>query len=115
MPRPRKAQAARRTVNLGVRLTEAEHGQIETAAQAAGMAPSAYLRELALTGRTPRAAPPIVNHDAFVELVRIGTNVNQMARHANAGRFSVHGLEGLVDRLGAILDRLMTDGAARRG
>lgn len=56
----------------------------ERAARTTTPGVSTYVRETAL-GRTPAAAIPTINHDTYRELVRLGTNLNQIAHHLNAG------------------------------
>lgn len=45
---------------------------------------SAYIRQAAL-GRAPTQAIPTVNQQTYRELIRIGTNLNQIAAHLNVG------------------------------
>lgn len=117
MPRPRKATVEQRTSRLNLRLTDGEMAQLSAAAAQAGMTPSAYARHRALNARPPQAAPPIINRDAFVELVRVGTNVNQIAHRLNAdwGGVRLPSIDAVARQVDDILQRLLADGAARRG
>ena len=49
-----------------------------------GLPVSAVLRQL-ISGVTIRQRPPKELHDLYAEINRIGTNINQIARKANAG------------------------------
>lgn len=78
---PAKVKKLRRTITSKVRLTAAEHHELQHRAAEAKLDGSTYLRLCAL-GRPPRIVPP-VNAETFVELTRIGNNVNQIARRLN--------------------------------
>lgn len=49
---------------------------------------SAYLREIALKGKIIER-PPSISLDHYLELNRIGNNLNQIARHLNSGEASI--------------------------
>lgn len=84
--RPRKDGGERRTWRPNPRFTQAEREVIESAAAEAGVSPAAYIRHMTLTGRV------VVQDQAReialdrADLSRIGSNLNQIARHLNAGR-----------------------------
>lgn len=80
-PRPRAPEELRETV-LVCRVTAAEKAQIVARAEAAGVTIGRYLRQSALGGAP--AAKTLVPEDR-VALVKLGTNLNQIARHLNAG------------------------------
>ena len=88
--RPRKAALTRRTARIELRLTPDEKGRVERAAEAAGRSASDYLRRRAL------GQPVVARADAEAKraLSRVGGNLNQVVRRANAG--GVAGLEGEV-------------------
>lgn len=81
--RGRSISSELRQHSMHVKLTAAEFDEIERRAITAGMARGTYLRELAL-------CQPIVNGEELArlrqELARIGSNINQIAKAANAGR-----------------------------
>lgn len=86
MARPLKEQAERRTALLQLRLTPTEHRRLSKRAEGQGL--SEYSRAVLLGSRvkeppattsTVQPDPAILNH-----LVRIGNNLNQIARRLNA-------------------------------
>jgi uncharacterized protein (DUF1778 family) len=91
------AQNDRRNIPLAVRFTEAERDSLNRAAQAAGLTLSDHIRRAALPEAPPPAArpkraasrPSVKDADKLATLLaavgRIGNNVNQLARVANAG------------------------------
>ena len=84
--RPRKAANERRGKPFAFRVSEDERRAIEAAADAAGMRPSDYARHMTLTGRVI-----VHQHRTFADsdradFGRVGSNLNQIAKHLNAGR-----------------------------
>jgi hypothetical protein len=79
---------------LSFRLTPEDRTRLEAAAEARGLAPAAFARRAALRAaglpapayerRSPSEAARLLAR-VLGELGRIGSNVNQLARHANAG------------------------------
>ncbi len=85
--RPQLSTDRRRTKQLGVRVSASEWRIIEARASRAGVRPTSFLRESALSGRG--RSGPASSDEATVEerreLRRIGVNLNQVARRLNAG------------------------------
>ena len=81
-PPPFKAEQLR-AQRLSVFMTPVERAEIEKRAAAVHLRPAAYLREAALS-RLPPSIPEL-NKTAWVELSRIGGNLNQIAHQLNAG------------------------------
>lgn len=79
--RPKKTYDDRASSAFRVRLTAAERARLDAKAAAAGCSLSRLIRAAALGYRLP--SPPIVR-EAMNELHRVGGNLNQIARHANA-------------------------------
>jgi hypothetical protein len=61
-----------------------EHEMLCKKAKLCGLSKSAYLRRLILD-KPVKARPPEAIHELYVEINRIGTNINQIARNSNAG------------------------------
>ncbi|NMA56809.1 MAG: MobC family plasmid mobilization relaxosome protein [Treponema sp.] len=68
-------------------VTEHEKERIEKRA-AKFQSTAAYLREIALKGKIIER-PPSISLDHYLELNRIGNNLNQIARHLNSGEASI--------------------------
>ena len=102
--RPSLPRQKRRTYRIGVSLSEAEREVIAAKAEAAGLRPAVYLRAVGLGARLSSR----VNDHAYHQLSRIGVNVNQMARVANAaGRLPELGvLEALLAQVREIRDQI---------
>ena len=80
----RKGGGTRKKHMVSARLTEEEWQKLRKLCAVSGLPVSAVLREL-ICGVTIRQRPPKELHDLYTEINRIGTNINQIARKANAG------------------------------
>ncbi|WP_422186228.1 plasmid mobilization protein [Aquabacterium commune] len=114
MARPRKASTERRTFSFGLRLSATERAALNAAAAQNGLTPAALLRASFLT--TPKQASAIsitrpaarpLDAAVVAGLGRIGANLNQLARRANAGDLLQPGeLPDALAALGRQLDRI---------
>ena len=75
--------AERRTVTVAARVTPAKHAAWQDKAAAAGVSPSALLRQAMSRTRTWTAPALAVERERTRQLARIGSNLNQLARWAN--------------------------------
>src|SRR5215212_10635906 len=100
MARPRKAPEEKREDRLNPRLTTAERVEIEQHAAILGISPSEFMRSRSLSYRLP-ASLAMQRHVAAlaVALLRLGVNLNQIARHMNAGRGAPPDLSALIARI----------------
>ena len=69
---------------FAIRLSKIERETIEIKADNAGMKLGEYLRATALKRKIPPSVPKI-NREIYIELIRIGNNINQLTRVANVG------------------------------
>ena len=79
----------RRTVMVAARVTPAEHAAWQEKAAAAGVSPSALLREAMARTRTWTAPALAVESERIRQIARIGSNLNQLARWANTHKTAV--------------------------
>lgn len=103
----RKAQPKpKRTKNITIRLTEAEKEEWNARAEAAGCGNnlSKFIRLSVSDGKIN--APPAIpetNYQIFVELSRIGNNINQIAKAINislkSGNLAVTDCSGEIEAL----------------
>ena len=75
--------AERRTVTVAARVTPAEHAAWQDKAAAAGVSPSALLRQAMSRTRTWTAPALAVERERTRQIARIGSNLNQLARWAS--------------------------------
>lgn len=104
---PNAGKKEHRTIIRPARFSSAEWEVVKVRAAAATKPPATYLREAALSAQVIQAQPRRVSRAdrAVYELARIGNNLNQLARAANAsGRFAIEEqLRGLVEDLATII------------
>ncbi len=80
---------------LCLRLSQAEKEQLETNADKCGLSKSVYLRRL-IMGTPVKAKPSAEIRELRVEVHKIGSNINQIARSINATRFARDGAKVVV-------------------
>lgn len=102
--RPKKAESERRRRQYTVAFSDAEDEDVRRRAEAAGLAVRVYVREAALGMRVSARA----DEQALYQLSRIGVNVNQLVRQANAsGRLPELGkLEEMLHMIRTMMERL---------
>ena len=88
--KPARSEKRQRNKVAYIRLSDAEHEQLVTAADNAGMALAAYLRACAFGDAGPRATrkPPVNKRELLRllgQIAKTGTNINQIARAINSG------------------------------
>ena len=76
-----------KTHMISIRLTDAERRKLSQICAVSGLPVSAAVREM-IGGVTIRQRPPQELHDLYVEINRIGNNINQIARTVNARGFA---------------------------
>lgn len=111
MGRPRKAPEEKRGNGPNPRMTVAEKAEVEQNAAILGISPSDFMRRRSLSYRLPVALAVQRQVAArAVALLRIGVNLNQIARHMNAGRGAPPDLSALIARVDALLDQIYGPG-----
>ena len=107
MGRPKLAPHERRDDHLpNIRVTTAEREELEARAARAGLTLTELTRRAVFSLNVPeRSSDTHLNSAALVELNRVGTNLNQIARALNAGRDLPHSLEAaLMDIRAAVAE-----------
>jgi len=90
MGRPKSDKEKLRNINFTLRLTAGEMKDIEQAAATCGMAASELIRHKLFTGKFPRAKAARLELKTYVELKKIGVNLNQLTRLAHTGRIDIN-------------------------
>ena len=88
MGNPKKSPDQLRRHTVKVSLNDAELEQLKSKSQ--GRSLGKFCRESALGGTvqmSPLAGVPSVNRQKWMELGRVGSNLNQIARHLNRGEW----------------------------
>jgi hypothetical protein len=93
-----------------LRVTAAERALIEERAAAAGLTLVEYCRRAIFKSRIgPKRGTP--QQRLLVELNRVGTNLNQIARHFNAGRDLPPDFPDVLAEIRAAVRKVMADGS----
>ena len=84
-----------------VRLTNDEHYRLIELASKAGLSLSRFLVESGLSGKAPTPADRILRERSILQLIRVGNNLNQIAKQLNAQRGGL-GSANVSDTLAAL-------------
>ncbi len=106
MGKPPLAKEEKRSVNFTFRLTEKEQKQLLLLSELSGQLPGVLIREKLFKGRFPEPKKAKLDLETYLELKRIGVNVNQLARHANSGNLPA-GIGIVLAKLGKQLDKMI--------
>lgn len=98
MGRPELSKEEKRSERITLKLTKEEKKKIDKAAAICGLPPVVLVREKLFKGRFPEAKIPKIDMDTYVELKKIGVNINQQTRQLNAGKLPI-GLLALLNKL----------------
>lgn len=101
MPRPRKTKSAVRNNRITVRFSDVELVALFEKADRLRLPPSDLLRRAALGQKLPRAVPEI-NLKTYLELGRVGNNVNQFLRNFYLGQ-AIAPPAGLFEELAELI------------
>ena len=92
------------------RVSEAELCQVYALAKKAGLPVTTYIREQVLNGQIViNEAPQIIDHATFMELKRIGVNLNQAMRKFNQTGEAPVTMEVIALRVGKFLDAIIEE------
>lgn len=105
--RPRMAQGEARDDRLPrLRVTAAERAAVEVRAAQAGLELSEFCRRAILGQRVTAQPIRMAQAQLLAEINRIGVNLNQLARAANAGRPMPASVDAAVIEVRAVIERL---------
>ena len=107
MGRLKKSAEQRRDHVIKLSLSDDELAQVQ--AKARGEPLARYCRNQILNRPSPPSPPPVppIHHDKWVELGRLGGNLNQIARHLNSGEYGqVETIQRLIQATRAEIHQL---------
>lgn len=113
MARPAKEKREKRSFRYTFRMNEDELEFLEKLSTYSDLPVAEVIRASLFKNRLPKAKVPLLDKHTYLELKRIGNNINQIARHYNS-RISVRQerlkvFNALSDKLDAILKILVND------
>ncbi len=112
MARPKIPSTELRSVNFTIRITKAEQQQLVRLGEICGKAPRTLAREKLFKGRFPQPKMAKLDLSYYLELKKIGVNLNQLTRLANGGRLPRELLALLMKldkRLELTIDKVVYD------
>ncbi len=92
MTRPRKQIQDLKMLQINIRVTLEEQIQIEEYSKCFGLSVTQFIRIRSLKKQLPKHSMPSINRELFIELSRIGNNLNQLTKKANQNHSDVKGL-----------------------
>ena len=90
MSRPRLDKEKLRYINFTLRLTAGEMNGIDEAAATCGKATGELIRHKLFSGKFPEAKTARLELNTYLELKKIGVNLNQLTKLAHSGRIDMN-------------------------
>ena len=112
MARPRLSNDVKLSKRFIFRLTEDELLLLKNVASLSGKAPGVAVRAKLFKGKFPKPKISKLDLQTYVELKKIGVNINQMTRQANLNRWPdgvKEQLQRLLKQQQFIIDLLLND------
>ncbi len=85
MARPKKEFHSRKSVQVNIRMTVQEYLRVSTNAGTLGISITDYIRKTCTGKSLPTKKVNPLDRELFVQLSRIGNNLNQLTRVVNSG------------------------------
>jgi len=99
MGRPKADQEKLRSVNFTIRLTDGEIKELDFAAGTCGVPTGELIRTRLFSGKFPKAKTARLELNTYLELKKIGVNLNQLTRLAHTGRIDMNLVKILMQLL----------------
>ncbi len=99
MGRPKADIEKLRNVNFTIRLTTKEIGQLDDAALLCGKSTGELIRHKLFKGKFPEARIARLELNTYLELKKIGVNLNQLTKLAHTGRIDMNFIKILMQLL----------------
>jgi len=112
MARPRISSDQKRSIKFTFRVTEQELNKLALLAETCGLAPGVLIREKIFKGRFPIPKTAKLDLNTYLELKKIGVNLNQLTRQVNSGVLPAElssKLTELLKQQGVIINLLLHD------
>jgi len=88
MARPKKEIEKLRLYSFTIRLDSAEHFFAKTQSERSGLSIGQWIRASALSKHPVKPKPNPVTKATYIQLIKIGTNINQIASKLNQGKYT---------------------------
>ena len=85
MGRPKKELASLKIIQVNIRMTTDDYLKVSVNAETVGLSITEYIRRKITKKSLPKKKVSPLDRKLFVELSRMGNNLNQLAKVSNAG------------------------------
>jgi hypothetical protein len=113
MARPPKEKKEKRAFRYTFRMTEEEMEFLGKLSEYSDLPPAEVIRASVFKNRLPQAKVPLLDRQAYLELKRIGNNINQIAKHYNSRvtvpEHRLQAFESLSEKLDKLIKALIND------
>ena len=106
MTRPKKQIQDLKMFQINIRVTLKEQLQIEEFSKSYGLSVTQFIRIRSLKKQLPKQTMPGINRALFIELSRIGNNLNQSTKRLHQGNPDAKSLQIELLELKAILEEV---------
>ncbi len=118
MSRPQVNISDKRLHQVNIRLTEGENQKATHFATASGLSPANWIRQKVFTGKFPTVKLSSTDASLYMELKKIGVNLNQVTHRINQGDYPkeyLHLLLTLTSMINKILKLMTNDRESNQG
>jgi hypothetical protein len=113
MARPRIPQKEKREIKFTFKMNEREVKALAEMGEYANLSSTEVIRSCLFKNRLLKARVPSIDLKTYLELKKIGTNINQIAKHYNSGKEvppeKLNAFISLRDKLDSVLKKLIND------
>ena len=109
MARPKKDISKQRTIVIAFRVSQSEHAIISNNAETIGLSTAEYIRRKCTGKSLPNKKVSPLDRKLFVELSRMGNNLNQLARVSNSGIHAPFSISKQLEEVKMLLQQLKTN------
>ncbi|WP_339753419.1 MobC family plasmid mobilization relaxosome protein [Algoriphagus aquimarinus] len=113
MARPKLPQKEKRDIKFTFKMNELELQALAELTEYSNLSPTEVIRSCVFKNRLLKAKIPVVDMNTYLELKKIGTNINQIAKQYNSGKEvpadKLRVFISLKVKLDSILNKLIDD------
>lgn len=113
MARPKLPQKEKKSIKFSFKMDEGEFEQLAKLCEYSDLSASEVIRSCVFKNRLPKARIPILEKQTYIELRKIGTNINQIAKHYNSNKpvpsDKLIAFQALKEKLNLLIKLLVND------
>ncbi|WP_339879733.1 plasmid mobilization relaxosome protein MobC [uncultured Algoriphagus sp.] len=113
MARPKLPKKEKKSIKFSFKMDEGEFEQLAKLCEYSDLSASEVIRSCVFKNRLPKARIPILEKQTYIELRKIGTNINQIAKHYNSNKpvssDKLTAFQALQEKLNLLIKLLVND------